>query len=115
MTGSMTAPSEQEFVEQFGEAPEILDEPWVQRIQIDSDNGSLQLSFDTMQKSVEFLWSHGSEVVWSFVRESAESLSIRTEDKETHLLVEFDSQGLSGQLDVRVYPAISIKDSMLTN
>ncbi|MDA3649827.1 hypothetical protein LZ318_35165 [Saccharopolyspora indica] len=113
MSSGMITPGQQEFAEQFGEAPEILDEPWIQRIQIDSDNGTLQLSFDAVQRSVEFLWSHGSETVWRFVRESAKSLSIRTEGQETRLFVEFESEGLSGQLDVRVFPTISIRDSML--
>lgn len=113
MIDTMTVPEEQEFLDQFGEAPEALDEPWIQRIRIDTENGSIELSYDAIQRSVQFIWRQEDEVLWHFVRECATALSIRTESQETHFVAEFESEDLSGEVDVRVFPKVSIKDSSL--
>ncbi|QIZ36614.1 hypothetical protein [Saccharopolyspora sp. ASAGF58] len=113
MTDTMSIPKEQDFLDQFGEAPEVLDEPWIQRTQIESENGTLELSYDAIQRSVQFVWRQADDVLWYFVRECATALSIRAENQETHLVAEFESEELSGAVDVKVYPRISIKDSSL--
>ncbi|MER5388208.1 hypothetical protein [Saccharopolyspora sp. NPDC002686] len=113
MTDTMSIPKEQEFLDQFGEAPEALDEPWIQRTQIESENGTLELSYDAIQRSVQFVWRQADDVLWHFVRECATALSIRAENQETHFIAEFETEELSGEVDVRVYPRIAIKDSSL--
>ncbi len=112
---TLTVPDEQEFLDQFGTAPETLEEPWIQRAEFETENGTLELSFDQHEKSIRFEWRQGDEVLWYFFRECATTLSIRAENQETRFIAEFDSEELSGEVDVRVYPRISIKDSALRN
>ncbi|MGW5643285.1 hypothetical protein ACWEV3_17030 [Saccharopolyspora sp. NPDC003752] len=109
----MIIPGEQEFLDQFGEAPEALEEPWIQGIEFETENGTLRLSFDQHENSIRFEWRRGDDVLWRFFREGATALSIRAENRETHLIAEFESGELSGEVDVRVYPRIAVKDSSL--
>jgi hypothetical protein len=113
MTDVLNVPGEQEFLNEFGESPQPLEEPWIRSITITSENGNLALSYDTHEKSIRFEWSQDDDVLWEFFRETATSLSIRSERGETHFIASFESGELFGELDVRVYPKISVKDSSL--
>ncbi|MEU6268588.1 hypothetical protein [Saccharopolyspora shandongensis] len=113
MTDVLNIPGEQEFLNEFGESPQPLEESWIRSITITAENGDLALSYDTHEKSIRFEWSQGNDVLWEFFRETATSLSIRSERGETHFIVEFDSVELSGELDVRVFPAVAVKDSLM--
>ncbi|MEV6231675.1 hypothetical protein AB0L88_27840 [Saccharopolyspora shandongensis] len=110
---TLIVPGEQEFLDQFGEAPEVLAEPWIRGAEFETESGTLGLSFDQLENSIRFEWRQGDDVVRHFFREGATALRIRTEKKETHLVAEFESGELSGEVDVRVYPRIAIKDSLL--
>ncbi|EQD87828.1 hypothetical protein A8924_6357 [Saccharopolyspora erythraea NRRL 2338] len=113
MTDVLSVPDEQEFLNEFGEAPQVQDEPWIRSISISSDNGTLELSFDSHERSIRFEWRDDDDVLWEFFRETATSLVIRNEGGETYFVVSFESAELSGNLDVRVYPKIAIKDVSL--
>ncbi|MEV0701586.1 hypothetical protein AB0I53_27250 [Saccharopolyspora sp. NPDC050389] len=110
---TLIIPGEQEFLDQFGEAPEVLEEPWIQGAKFETGNGTLRLSFDQLENSIRFEWRQSDDVLWHFFREGATALSIRAENEETRLVAEFESEELSGEVDVRVYPKIAIKDSLL--
>lgn len=113
MTDALQVPEDQEFLDQFGEAPSELDEPWVRKLTVETENGELALSYDENEQSIRFIWTQNGRVLWDFFRESALSLAIRSERGETHFVAEFDPGELSGELDVRVYPAIAIKDFLM--
>jgi hypothetical protein len=46
-------------------------------------------------------------------REGATRLTVYAAEGETHLRTEFETDSLSGYLDIRVFPTIGFEDSLL--
>jgi hypothetical protein len=96
----MQVPSDDEFVEAFGVAPEAEDQPWIKAVRVED----VLLSFDALAASVRVRWLKDGEPVVDLYREGASRLLVRSGRDESHAVVEF----ADGELAVRIHPSVRI-------
>jgi hypothetical protein len=96
----MQVPSDDEFVDAFGAAPEAGDEPWIRAVQVED----VLLSFDEQVGSVRVRWFHGDEPVVDLYRERASRLLVWSGRSESRADVEFED----GEMHVRIHPSVRI-------
>ncbi|GAA3665023.1 hypothetical protein C8D88_10971 [Lentzea atacamensis] len=96
----MQVPSDDEFVDAFGVAPEAEDEPWIKVVRIED----VLVSFDEHAASVRVRWFQGDEPVVDLYREDANRLRVWSGDGESHVAVDFGD----GEMRVRIHPSVRI-------
>jgi hypothetical protein len=108
-------PSDLEFLEAFGVEPAPIEgDEDAQEIRLPvGENDSLVISYDVGGQSFRVEWQQGGVLLLSLFREGAERLLVRTEHGETHLAVKFGMSSLTGEVDIRVYPSVSVCDRLL--
>jgi hypothetical protein len=108
-------PADAEILDALGVEPEpSADEPTIRSIRVDSGAGEqVVFSYDVPGRSVRVRWLRDSTPVLDLYRESATRLTVESGRGEARLTVTFESEGLGGDLEVQVYPAVRITDSLL--
>ncbi|MGI5504554.1 hypothetical protein [Lentzea sp. CA-135723] len=96
----MQVPSDDEFADAFGVAPEAEDEPWVKAVRIDD----VLLSYDENSASVRVRWFRGDDVVVDLYDEGATRMLVRSGAGESHVVVEY----ADGEMAVRIHPSVRI-------
>lgn len=108
-------PAEEEWINALGVAPEQVEGDehiYVLHYPIGSSD-HLDFSFDTVGSSIRFRWIRGEEVLANIFREGARRIYVRSGAGEAYVTVDFDTDGLHGQLITRILPAIRIEDALL--
>lgn len=117
-TTPFTVPADRDFLHEFGSEPVAADaaEPWRRVLTVPvGESAELVLSFDEIAATVQLVWTVSGRTVLSLYREKAVRLGLVTENGISGFSVEFDSTELGGNLNVQVYPHVSVTDSLLVS
>jgi hypothetical protein len=108
-------PSEEDWLDQLGlESVPFEDEETVTLVNlVDDGSHSLRLTYDTIGKSIRYLWHKDGAVILDIFREGATLLQIYNRKTETFLTTDFDIAGLAGSLTVHIAPEIRFDDRLL--
>ncbi|MFE5871873.1 hypothetical protein ACFQ6V_24970 [Streptomyces roseifaciens] len=114
MYSEFRIPSNDDFLREFGVMPAVLGDSEVREVHLSDHSGSgLELSYDPLGRSVKAVWRREGELMVELFREGLVSLDIRSGGGGTWLSVETLGGGLSGQLEIQVFPTIAVKDTIL--
>lgn len=109
-------PTDDEILDAIGVVPETsADDELVRVVSFDLPNGHdrVRLSYHLVAASVDFQWFHDSEEIVRITRECAVVLRISSGGGEARIDARFDSGSNGGQLEIRIYPTVRIKDTLL--
>ncbi|MFE2426581.1 hypothetical protein ACFXJ5_07480 [Streptomyces sp. NPDC059373] len=111
--GGFSTPEEIEIIEKLGVAPEESEEGLLQTIHLDTEGGSLLLSYSLTGRSVRFLWKLGANQLVEIFREGATRIRLISESERTYFLIDFEMSGSTARLEIGIYPFVSINDNLL--
>lgn len=110
----MTAPSDQEFLEEFGVEAKPIDEfgGRVLRFRDLGVDESLEITFDLQEQIVAYRWWSGDALVADVVRDAVTDLRIGGRSRNA-LEAEYGVPGYHGVLGIEVYPRFVVTDRVL--
>ncbi len=114
MPAEFVTPDPQEIVNALGVEPEITGETQRTVNLVDVTGEDLTLSYDAVGQSVTVRWCASSgKAMLNLFREGAILLRVQEGDGETQLVVEFETRDTAGELRVKVFPEVSITETLL--
>ncbi|MDX6348180.1 MAG: hypothetical protein QOF84_2970 [Streptomyces sp.] len=111
--GGFSTPDELEIIEKLGVAPEESEEGLVQTIRLDTERGSLLLSYSLTGRSIRFLWNLGANPLVEIFREGATLIRLISESERTYFLIDFETGGSTARLEIGISPIVFINDNLL--
>lgn len=110
----MTAPSDQDFAEQFGVDAEAIDDLGGRRLRFENPAAAeaLEVTFDLTEQIVAYKWWSGEVLVADVVRDAVTDLRIVGRAR-TGLEAEYGVPGYHGVLAIDVYPRVLVTDRVL--
>ncbi|MGF6889160.1 hypothetical protein ABIA39_008554 [Nocardia sp. GAS34] len=120
MSREFVVPDDAEFVQELGIELGVermgvgLRDEAVRMLAIDlADDDRVVFSFDVVGRSVRFRRLKGEMAVMDIFREGATRLSIGWSGETRCLAIEFETDSLRGQLEIKVGTCVEILDRML--
>jgi hypothetical protein len=114
--GEFITPTDDEVLDAIGVLPETsANDEDVRVVYFDLPNGHdrIRFSYHLVAASIDFHWSHDSEEVVRITRECATIISISSGEGAASINTRFDSGSNRGELAIRIYPTVWIKDTLL--
>lgn len=111
----LVVPSTLEVLESVGVepvAPESGSTVRVLTLEADDQN-SVSFSYDVVGRSVRVLWKTGSRVALELFREGAVLIGFRRDGDATVIEVDFETDSLAGNLEVKVGVEVQVEDKLL--
>lgn len=108
-------PTDEQWVDALGVIPESIDgKDRVYRLNYQTNSGdNLDFVFDIFGNSIKVRWDREGELLATVFREGASLLRADSGAGEAYLTIDFHTDGLDGQLIIRVLPSIRISDKLL--
>lgn len=108
------APSDQEFLEEFGVEPEIIDElGGARRLCFENEHGErLVLVIDLAERMIAYQWWAGSAMIADVVRDAVTDVRIVGRAR-TGVEAAFEVPGYHGTLAIEIHPRVVVRDVAL--
>ncbi|UQS24012.1 hypothetical protein L1857_14825 [Amycolatopsis thermalba] len=112
--GEFVVPEERDFLDVLRVVPEpVPDEVDTWGLRYSCETGEdLELSYDYLGRSIFLRISAGGCVTYECFREGVTRLMVESRPDSRNIVAEFASTGMSGTLDISVYPAVQIVDKL---
>jgi len=107
-------PSGAEWIDALGVEPDaVVGEVAVSRVRWATGHEELDLTFDVPGNSIRCRWRRGDTVLLDIFREGARQLSVSSGRGQAHVVIVFETDGLRGELTIKLVPEIQINDQLL--
>lgn len=108
-------PTDEEILDAFGEIPaQAGDEPTTRSVRLDNGTGEeIELTYDILGRSVRFRWYRGPVLMLDLYREAAARMTLLSGYGVGGVSVAFEADGLTGRLDLQIFPTVRVTDDLL--